>query len=232
MSIVFFSRIAPTPVPTPDTPGAAPTPRSTYRETLADRPVRTLVTLQFVTIFAMALGTSFVPNFLADQRGLAPATITALGAAGAFGSFLFGLAVTRVVRLQRAPFFGIALATIFVATTLTTFATAHAFWLIALAFFPRGGFFSAWSLFVAALGDIVDERHRGRSFALSEMLGGAAFSFAPMLAGALYAVRPVLPLVTSVAAIVCLLPVLLRAQRGLAKRRLAVAVPQVEAEPA
>lgn len=234
VSIVFFARLAPTPALATTDAAGDPVRRSSYREALADRPVRRLVTLQFVSIFAMALGTSFVPTFLADERGLAPATITTLAAAGAFGSFLFGLVVARTPWLQRSPFVGIAICAGLVAVALITFAGSHALWLLVLGFFPRGGFFSAWSLFIAALGEIVDERHRARSFVLAEGLGGAAFSFAPMLAGLLYATRPVLPLLASIAVIACLLPVLLHAQRGMTAKPLpeAAALPRVEPEPA
>ena len=225
-SIAFFSRLSRDKRPEDGERAAG----SSYREALADRPVRRLVLLQFTTIFVLALGVSFVPTFLADERGLTPATISMLGAVGSIGSVLFGLVVARTVRLQRAPLAAVAIAVALVATTLSVLATSHALWLIILSFLGRGGLFSAWGLFVAGIGEVVAERHRARSFALSEMMGGTAFSFAPMLAGQLYALRPVLPLASAVVLAVLLIPVLLRGQRTMVRAPAEAAVPQVEPE--
>ncbi|MDP9362751.1 MAG: MFS transporter [Chloroflexota bacterium] len=213
VSILFFARIAPSPPRARDDKAADET--SSYRAALADLPVRRLVTLQFATIFALAVGTSFVPTFLADERGLAPSTIAMLGGVGSVGSVLFGLVVARTLCLQRAPLLSVAIAVGFVALSHAVIATGHALWLIVVAFLGRGGLFSAWGLFVAGVSEVVAERHRGRAFALCEMMGGSAFSFAPILAGSLYATRPVLPLAVAVALGVLMIPVLLRAQRSL-----------------
>ena len=68
--------------------------------------------------------------------------------------------------------------------------------MIALAFIGRGGLWSAWGLFGAALSEVVeDDRVRPRVFTLSEMLAGTAFSTAPIVSGQLYAIRPEWPLV-------------------------------------
>ena len=225
VSIVFFSRLRKGPES-----GESRAARSSYREALADRPVRQLVTLQFATVFALALGISFVPTFLADERGFAPATISMLGAVGSIGSVLFGLLVARTARLQQAPFVGIAIAVSLVAVTLAVVGASQTTWLIVLSFLGRGGLFSAWGLFIGGLGEIVADAHRARSFALAEMMGGTAFSFAPMLAGQLYAFRPVLPLASAVVLAVALIPVLLRAQRTMARAPAEAAVPQVEPE--
>ena len=225
-SIVFFSRLS----PGRDRAGSARDAPSSYREALADRPVRLLVTLQFVTIFVLALGTSLVPTFLADERGLAPATITLLGTVSATGSVLFGVLIARTARLQRAPFVGIAIAVAALGASLTAIAAIPALWLIVVAFLGRGGLFSAWGLFIAALGEIASERHRSRSFALCEMMGGMAFSFAPMVAGQLYTIRPALPLAAAVVLGVLLIPVLIRTQRAIGRHRVRAAAAQVEPE--
>lgn len=233
VSIVFFTRLSATTEPEPA--GAATAPRiatpSTYRETLADGRVRRVVVLQFATIFALALGTSFVPTFLADERGLAPSLITVLGGLAAAGSAVFGFAVARASGLQRAPLVGVAIAIVFVAAALAIFAGSGAFWLIGVAFVLRGGFFSAWALFVAAIGEIVDDRHRARSFATGEMLGGLAFSGAPMVAAQLYLIDPLFPLIGAAALLLLLVPVLLRTQRALHLRS-ASGVRALEPEPA
>jgi MFS family permease len=225
-SLAFFARLS----PSRPLPRAAGDEASSYRGALADGPVRRLVTLQFATIFALALGTSFVPTFLADERGLAPATITMLAGVGSVGSVLFGLTVARTTRLQRAPLVAVAIAVGFVTLSLGVIATSHALWLIVVAFLGRGGLFSAWGLFVAGVSEVVAERHRARAFALCEMMGGSAFSFAPILAGPLYAYRPVLPLAVAVALGLALLPVLLRAHRAISSRFGPSPVPQIEPE--
>ena len=231
VSIFFFSRLQslPEPVPEPEAPEAPPQ-GSSYRAALADGPVRTLLLLQFATIFVLALGTSFIPTFLEDVRGFSPATIAMLGGVGAAGSAIFGLVVTRVARLHRSPLIAIAIAVGLVSAMLLTITFVEPIWLIGLAFLGRGGFFSAWTLFVAALGAVVTERHRARSFALIEMMGGGGFSVAPMIAGQLYVLRPTLPLLVAAVLGVLLIPLLLRTRRVIADRSLAAGLPVVEPE--
>lgn len=212
VSILFFVRVAPAP---PRRATADAGARSSYRGAMAESSVRRLVTLQFATIFALALGTSFVPTFLSAERGLAPSTITMLAGVGSIGSVLFGLVVARTVRLQRAPLLGVAIAVGFVALSLGVIATSGVLWLIVISFLGRGGLFSAWGLFVAGVSEAVSERHRARAFALCEMMGGSAFSFAPILAGWLYATRPVLPLAAAIGLGLAMIPILLLAQRAL-----------------
>jgi MFS family permease len=187
--------------------------RSSYRLVLADPRVRRILTLHFLTVFALALGTSLMPTFLADERRLDPATINFLTAGAAIGTAIYGLTIARVVRLQRAPFVGIVTAVAGVAVAIGTVAIVDNVAWIALAFVLRGGFFSAWALFVAALGEVANPIHRARAFACSEMLGGGAFSFAPMAAGRLYAISPATPLIASVLLASALVPVLWRTQR-------------------
>ena len=82
-----------------------------------------------------------------------------------------------------------------------------------MAFIGRGGLWSAWGLYVAALGEIArTDRVRPRVFTLSEMTGGSAFSSAPILSGQLYAIRAEGPLLASLVASAVLIPILLLAQ--------------------
>ena len=193
---------------------AATRPTSTYREAFADTAVRRTLILQGSTIFTLALGTSLVPTFLEDVRGFSAARINTLGAAAAVGSILFGLTVARVTRLQQAPFVGIAIAVGAVIAALGIFVGTSAMPLIMVAFVLRGGFIAAWSLYAATIGNIATERHRARSFALSEMIGGMGFSFAPMLAGWLYTVRASLPMLAAACCAALLFVGLARAHRG------------------
>ncbi|MBA2518149.1 MAG: MFS transporter, partial [Chloroflexia bacterium] len=186
LSIVFFTRLS----PSRDRVASAGSARSTYREALRQPGVRPLISLQFTTIFVLALGISLIPTFLADERAMDPATITILGSVAAIGSVSFGLIVTRMTALQRAPLVAIAIAVGLVVATMSIIAGSQLVWLIVIAFLGRGGLFSAWGLFIAAASEIISERHRARMFAACEMAGGMAFSFAPILAGVLYTVRP------------------------------------------
>jgi MFS family permease len=230
LSIIFFARIKVAAVTTDEHQTA---PKMSYRDALADGPVRRVLMLQGATIFALAMGTTLVPTFLADERGLAPARIATLGALAAVGSTVFGLIVTRTPRLQRSPFIGAALAVGLTLGGLQLFVRSSEMVLIGLAFVCRGGFLSAWSLFAGALGEVAPARHRARAFALSEMLAGAAFSFAPMVAGQLYALRPTLPFLAATLLSLSIVPLLFRAQRvahRLAPRRES-AEPEVVLEP-
>lgn len=198
-------------------------PSSSYGEALADAGVRRVLALHGTTIFALALGTSLVPTFLNDVRGMEPPRVSILYSVSAIGTVGFGLVVSRSSRLQRAPFVAVAIAVGSVALALATLVGTGVTALIMLAFVLRGGFFSAWGLFSAAMGVIAPERHRARAFATAEMLAGASFSLGPVVAGQLYNVRPSLPLVASALFAGGLIPILLRAQRTTG--RVAPAVP-------
>jgi MFS family permease len=224
LSIVFFARLSAGRERVRNPEGG----RSTYQAAVRQPGVGPLLSLQFTTIFALALGVSLIPTFLAEERGMDPATITMLGSIGAVGSVSFGLIVTRVAALQRAPFVAIAIAVALVVTAMSVIVGTAVIWLILIAFLGRGGLFSAWGLFIAAASEIVSERHRARLFALCEMAGGMAFSFAPVLAGVLYSWRPAAPLLSSIACGLLLIPLLLLRQRRLRTRPLAP-VPSSEA---
>jgi MFS family permease len=176
--------------------------------------------MQFATIFSLALGISLLPTFLADQRGISPAMVAILGGIGSLGAVIFGLIVARSQWLQRRPLAGIVIAIAMVMSALAVVISTHLVWLIALAFIGRGGLWSAWGLYVAALSEIVrSDRIRPRVFTLSEMMGGSAFSSAPIVSGQLYAIRAEGPLVASLAASTLLIPVLLLAQLRLRASR-------------
>ena len=209
-SIACFWRLS-SPASNSTAAGAAP---ATYRHALADRAVRRLLLLQGLTIFSLAFGTSLVPTFLEGVRGLAPATIATLGALAAVGSTIFGLAVSRIQGLQRAPFVGAAIAVASTAFGFALFLTSDALLLIGLAFVCRGGLFSAWALFAASVGDTASIANRARSFALCEIVGGMCFSLAPMVAGPIYALNAYGPLVLATTLAIILVPILLLVQRS------------------
>ena len=187
---------------------------SSYRAAFADRDIRRVLLLQGTTVFILALGTSFIPTFLEDARGMSEARIATLGAGAALGSALFGVSVARVRRLQRAPFIGVAIAVLGTAVGFLIFVSTGLLVPVALAFVLRGGLFSSWALFSAALGEVAPEAHRPRAFAMGEMVAGSAFSFAPMVAGPLFALRAEAPLTIAFCLALALIPLLLRAHRA------------------
>lgn len=209
---------------------AAPTD-SSYRAVFAVPSVRLLGLLLFATVFALSLGTSFVSNFLEEVRGLEPSLISVLSAGAAVGSAAFGLAVARIHGLQRSPFVVIALAIAVCAGAFALFRLSGFAPLIALAFFCRGGFFSAWAMHNAALGDLTPAVHRSRAFALLEMVGGVAFALGPIVAGVLYGVRRTLPFDTAIVLSLALVPVVLVVNRRVRTSGRA-AVPEGEPAPA
>jgi MFS family permease len=215
-SLLFFARFSPRPKSAPD----EERPHSSYREAVAEPGVKPLLAMQFATIFALALGISLLPTFLADERGIPPALVAILGGIGSTGAVLYGLAIARSQWLQRRPLLGITVAIAMVMGSLAVVLATPLVWLIALAFIGRGGLWSAWGLYVATLSEVVrSDRVRPRVFTLSEMIGGSAFSTAPIVSGQLYAVRPEAPLVTSLATSAALIPVLLLSQRRMRPAR-------------
>ena len=194
--------------------------RASYRDAVVEPGVAPMLALQFVTVFALALGISLLPTFLADVRGISPALVAILGGVGSTGAALYGLVIARSRRLQRYPLFAIIVAVVMVMGTMIVVLATPMIWLIALAFVGRGGLWSAWGLYAATLSEVVrTDRVRSRVFALSEMMGGSAFSTAPIVSGQLYAVRPEGPLVASLVASAALIPVLYIAQRRIGSGR-------------
>lgn len=186
---------------------------STYRDAFAVPIVRVIICLLFATVFVLSLGTSFISPFLEDVRGISPSAISVLSAAAAVGSACFGLAVARIHRLQRAPFVVILLAIAMAASGFFIFRITGALAPVAVAFFCRGGLFSAWAMHSAALGEFAPAAHRVRAFALVEMSGGIAYSLGPMVAGPLYVRHHALPFDLGILLSLCLIPVMLSANR-------------------
>jgi MFS family permease len=214
LSVFMLSRI-----PSPPREEAATRQRSSYREALAQPAVKPLVTMQFVVIFALGLGISLLATFLADQRGISPAIVAILGGVGSAGAVIFGLIIARSTFLQKHPMTGVVIAMAMVIASLAVVLSTHLAWLIALAFIGRGGLWSAWGLFGAALSEVVeDDRVRPRVFTLSEMLAGTGFSTSPIVSGQLYAIRPELPLLASMGLSAVLIPIILAAQRRIGPR--------------
>ena len=214
LSVVMLSRI-----PSPPREEAATRQRPSFREALAQPTVKPLITMQFAVIFALGLGISLLATFLADQRGISPAVVAMLGGVGSAGAVIFGLIIARSTFLQKNPMTGVAIAMAMVMVSLAVILSTHLVWLIALAFIGRGGLWSAWGLFGAALSEVVDDdRLRPRAFTLSEMMAGTGFSTSPIVSGQLYAIRPELPLLASMGLSALFIPTVLMVQRRIRPR--------------
>lgn len=196
-------------------------PTPTFRQAVSQRPVRFLLLLQGMVIFALSLGVAFIPNFLDEVRGVPDSTIALLSSFPAIGSFTFGLLLTRSNYIHRFPMVGVAITLL---STMSAFAIFHqtgnpmVLW---FAFFLRGGFFSGWVLFISALGEFSSATHRARVFASSEIMGGLTSALGPLLAGFLYATRKPLPFEVAIVIGFAILPLLWYVQ----KRVLNVAQP-------
>jgi hypothetical protein len=85
--------------------------------------------------------------------------------------------------------------------------------LLSFAYFLRGGVFSAWALFLAAMGKVAPAHLRSRGFSIMEIVGGSAMSLGPVVAAQLWRIDPRSPLVVSAtlaATMVVVLVVILR----------------------
>lgn len=205
-AVIAFSTITARPVPHHVSRPA------TYGDALRQRPVALIVALEFATIFTLTLGVTLIPNYLQEVHGLSTGLIGLFGSCSAVGSILLGVAIARLRPLQR-PLNAIGLAVASAGLGLTVLALTGSVPAFAFGYLLRGGFFVAWSLFAAALGQVTSERLRARSFALGELLGGIGYSLAPFLAGWLYDVSPLAPLALAIVLVVPLVLAILTVER-------------------
>jgi DHA1 family tetracycline resistance protein-like MFS transporter len=150
--------------------------------------------LHGATIAALAIGVALIPNFLEDERGISPSTIAVLSSGAALGTVTFGIISSRNRVLRQAPVLAAAIATLLVVVGFVIFGTQAALPLIAIAYVLRGGVFSAWALFLAAMGKVAPAHLRSRGFTMMEIIGGGAMSFGPIVASQLWNISPTSPL--------------------------------------
>lgn len=165
-----------------------------FRKTLEDRGIRSVIVLHGATIAALAIGVALIPNFLEEELGYDPATIAILSSGAAVGTVALGIISSRVRLLRESPVLAAAISSMLVVTGFVIFGTQSALALIAIAFVLRGGLFSAWALFLAAMGKVAPAHLRGRGFTVMEIFGGGAMSFGPIVASQLWNFSPASPL--------------------------------------
>lgn len=173
---------------------ARPDERVTYRKALQHRGIRTMIVLHGATIAALAIGVALIPNFLEEERGISASAIAILSSGTALGTVSFGIFSSRNRVLRQSPVLAAAIATLLVVAGFVIFGTLGALPLIAIAYVLRGGLFSAWALFLAAMGKIAPAHLRSRGFTVMEIIGGGAMSFGPIVASQLWNISPTSPL--------------------------------------
>lgn len=188
----------------------------TYREAFAHPATRMILTVHGLTLICLAVGVSLIPNYLEDFRNVSPSVISILSAGAAVGTAAFAIFTARSKQLQNNPLTAAAIATIFVIAGLVIMAIFSPLPFIAVAYLFRGGLFSAWVLFISAIGDMTPSRLRSRAFISMEILGGSAMSFGPVLSAQLYQFDPRIPLIVGAVGASAMVVVVLRVSRILA----------------
>jgi hypothetical protein len=122
-----------------------------------------------------------------------------LSSGAAVGTVAFGMFSSRFGPFRHAPVLAAATATALTAISFLVFGTQAALPLIGIAYVLRGGLFSAWALFLAALGKVARGHLRSRAFAVMEIIGGSAMSFGPIIAARLWDIDPAAPLFVAAA---------------------------------
>jgi FSR family fosmidomycin resistance protein-like MFS transporter len=172
-----------------------------YRGLLQVAGLPFLLVLQFLTFLAIGMGTSLLSIFLHEAKGYGEAVIPPMTSLTAVGSIAFSVIVARSARLAGAPIRAVAIMVGVTAIAFLLFLRAEQLPVVLVAMTLRGGFFAAWPLYAAALGEATPERLRPHVFAMGEILAGTGFVLAPVAAGPLYELRPELPLVLAAAMI-------------------------------
>jgi MFS family permease len=166
--------------------------------------VRMVCLFMFSTIFILTMAIILLPNYLQDVHGVSISAIGWLGSISALGSILLGIALNRISFLQQ-PQVILMVAVGAVGVGLLILLFGNALWLFGFAFFLRGGYFVAWSLFYALLAEVTPTWLRTRVYVVAEILGEGGYSLAPVAAGVMFGIVPALPLIVGVIAIVPLM---------------------------
>jgi MFS family permease len=190
--------------PTPDNVG--------YQGSLLDvgrnHPVRMVCLFMFATIFILTVAIVLLPNYLQDVHSVSISAVGWLGSISALGSIILGVALNRISFLQQ-PRVILMVAVGAVGVAMLILLLGNVLWLFALAFFLRGGYFVAWSLFYALLAEVTPSWLRTRVYVVAEILGESGYSLAPVVAGVMFGIFPALPLIAGLAAVVPLMIALL-----------------------
>ncbi len=167
---------------------------ASYQTTLRQPAILRWCLIEMSAIFCLALGMSFIPNYLHSVQGISDGVIGSFASLSAGGSMALGLLVNRVGYF-RQPLHGIGLALASAALAFALVIVGNQLPFFVAAYVLLGGFFATWTLFESALGGVAAQRYHARAYAIAEILSGAGYALAPFLAGFLYELDPRAPLV-------------------------------------
>lgn len=140
-----------------------------------------LLTVLFVTAFAMYLPQPLTPNFLQNERGMSLSTIGRLASIGGLGNALLAFFIGNLeARL------GFILGQVGVALFSFLLWRTTGFGWYALAYFLLGGYRAARALGAAQIRPLVHESQMGLAYGISETVVALTILAAPPLAGFLY----------------------------------------------
>lgn len=174
----------------------------TMRQLVRHIASRDVILIHALSMLSLGIGSMLLPNFLQDERGLSPATITLLSTGAALGTLTFGFVGLRMPAARRAPFLAASWSIAVTAIGYVLFASSSWLLIIAVAYVFRGGMFATWTYLLGAIGQYVPKHLQSRAFAVVEILGGGALSFSPIVAASLYGVTALVPLLVS--AVLCM----------------------------
>jgi len=187
--------LKPQPV-TPPTVG-----NSRYGPLLRNRRFLGFLGLVFVALAAMQLGIPFLPNFVAEVRGLDVSRIGLLGTVNSLGVVALNLTFG-----QRLPRRGFMIGQALLALSLLLILSTTGLGWLGLAYFFQAGWNLSRSMAAAQVGRVVEKQELGLAYGILETVTATTTILAPLTAGFLYARSPALPFQISLGLIAATLP--------------------------
>jgi MFS family permease len=159
-----------------------------YGALLSNRRFVGFLGLMFAAMSAMQLGVPFLPNFMAEARGLG---VDAIGLLGSVNSL--GVVIAAVTLGQRLPRRGFMIGQGLMALSMLFVLVAAGMGWMALAYFLQAGWALSRNMATAQVGRVVEAPQLGLAYGLMETVVSAATILAPLAAGFLYKAAKPLP---------------------------------------
>jgi len=185
--------------PQPITPPT--TGESRYRPLFRNRRFLGFLGLVFVALAAMQLGIPFLPNFVAEVRGLDVSRIGLLGTVNSLGVVVLNLTFG-----QRLPRRGFMIGQALLALSLLLILSTTGLGWLGLAYFFQAGWNLSRGMAAAQVGRVVEKQELGLAYGILETVTATTTILAPLTAGFLYARSPALPFQISLGLIAATLP--------------------------
>lgn len=145
-----------------------------------------IISLAFISIFAMYLSQPLTPNFLEVERDLSFSQIGLLGSAVSIGSVVMNLVLGQI-----NPRIGFILAQTLVGLFALLLWRGNNMYWFGLGHFLLGGYRAARMMIFAQVRPLVHQAQMGLAYGLTETVNAFAIILAPLLAGWLYTRDPV-----------------------------------------